>query len=226
MTAKVRLEWLAMASVDSARGQIEEAVARSYGSQTLDVGDASIQSEPAPAFVGARGLCRVIVLSGAVYATAWGDGVADSEDVLIFPGQPQPIAVEPGQRLALVKAPATAAPVGNPALVEIAVEFAATASVSADVDIGSAKLVGVTLPAGWTNADLAVSAAHAGGWAPSFDQAGSEQVIKVGALAAARRVAIEPADFLHLSRFRLRSVLNGAAVPQTAARTLTLVIQP
>lgn len=226
MTAKVRLEWLALASVDSARGQVEEAIARSYGSETLDVGSVSLQSEAAPAFAGERGLARVIVLSGAVYVTAWGDGTADGEDVLAFPGSPQTIAVVPGQKLAFVQTPAIAAPVGNAPLVEISVAFVAGESLSAEVDIGSAKVVGVTVPNGWTTADLGLSVANGAGFAPAFDQLGVEQLIKVGALAAARRVAIEPSAFLHLARFKLRSVLNGAAVPQVAARTLTLIIQP
>ncbi|WP_029418030.1 hypothetical protein [Brevundimonas bacteroides] len=226
MTAKVRLEWLAMASVDSARGQVEEAIARSYGSQTLDVGAVSLESEAAPGFAGERGLARVIVLSGAVYVTGWGDATADGEDVLAFPGSPQTIAVTPGQRLAFIEAPAIAAPVGNAPLVEITVAFAAGDSISAEIDIGSAKVVGITVPNGWTTADLAVSVANGAAFSPAFDQLGVEQLVKVGALTAARRVAIDAADFLHLSRFKLRSVLNGAAVPQVAARTLTVIIQP
>ncbi|WP_309628720.1 hypothetical protein [Brevundimonas sp.] len=226
MTAKVRLEWLAMASVDSARGQVEEAVARSYGSETLNVGSVSVQSEVAPNFVGGRGLARIIVLAGAVYATAWGDATADGEDILVYPGAPQTIAVEPGQHLAFVETAAIASPVGNAPLGEISVGFGAGESLSAEIDIAPAKVVGVTVPNGWTTADLAVSVANGAGFTPSFDQLGVEQLIKVGALAAARRVAIEPGAFLHLGRFKLRSVLSGAAVPQVGARTLTLIIQP
>jgi len=226
MTAKVRLEWLAMASVDSARGQVEEAIARSYGSETLNVGSVSVQSEAAPNFIGGRGLARIIVLAGAVYATAWADATADGEDVLLYPGQPGTIAVEPNQHLAFVETAAIASPVGNAPLVEITVAFAAGDALSAEVDIGPAKVVGVTVPNGWTTADLAVSVANGAGFAPAFDQLGVEQLVKVGALAAARRVAIEPSAFLHLGRFKIRSVLNGSPVPQVAARTLTLIIQP
>lgn len=225
--AKIRLEWLAMASVDSARGQVENAAARVYGTQALDVGAVSTQSEVAPAFEGARGLARVIALAGASYV-AWGaDPQADAEGVLVYPGDPQLFAVKPGERLAFVTAPTMVDPVGACPLVEFTVTIPAGASESAEIDLGSAKLVGLGIPHPWTEADLAIQALRfAGGYAPVFDRYGTLDIVRLGAIPAARRVGLAMTEFAHLSRFKLLSTLNGAAVIQAVERTITIIAQP
>lgn len=226
--AKIRLEWLAMASVDSARGQITDAAETVYGTQTLDVAGVSTQSEPAPDFVGARGLARVIALAGAAYG-AWGaDPTADAEGLLVYPGRERLVAVKPGERLAFVAAPTMVEPVGATPLIELTAIIPAGQAETGEIDLGSAKLVGLRVPAPWTNADLAFSATSgAAAFAPVFDRYGTEQIVKVGAIAAARRVSLALSEFADLSRFKLRSVLNGVAVPQTGAdRAITIIAQP
>ena len=225
--AKIRLEWLAMASVDSARGQITDAAATMYGTQTLDVAGVSTQSEAAPDFIGARGLARVIALAGAAYA-AWGeDPQADAEGLLVYPGRERLVAVKPGERLAFVAAPTMVEPVGATPLIELTAIIPAGQSETGEIDLGSAKLVGLDAPQPWTNADLGVLARRpSGNFAPVFDRYGTRETIKVGEITASRRIGLALSEFGHLSRFKIQSHLAGVAVPQAADRAITIIAQP
>lgn len=225
--AKIRLEWLAMASVDSARGQITDAAATVYGTQTLDVAGVSTLSEPAPDFVGARGLARVIALAGAAYG-AWGaDPTADAEGLLVYPGRERLVAVKPGERLAFVAAPTMVEPVGATPLIELTAIIPAGQSETGEIDLGSAKLVGLGIPHPWTDADLSLLALDSTGVSGRvFNHAGLEQIVKLGPIAAARRVSLPITDFAHLSRFKLLSVIAGNAVNQSAERTIAIFAQP
>lgn len=225
--AKIRLEWLAMASVDSARGQVENAAARVYGTQALDAGEVSTQSEAAPEFEGARGLARVIVQAGAAYI-AWGeDPEADAEGLLVYPGGPQLVAVKPGERLAFLAAPSMVDPVGASGLITFTATIPAGQSETAEIDLGSAKLVGLDVLHPWTNADIGFLARQAGGaFAPVFDRYNTRETIKVGEITAARRIGLALSEFGHLSRFKLQSHLAGVAVNQAAERVITITAQP
>lgn len=119
-------------------------------------------------------------------------------------------------------------PVGAGDLLYFVATIPAGQSESGEIDLGSAKLVGLRVPAPWTQADLAFSAAiGAASFAPVFDRYGTEEIVKIGANAAARRVGLALTEFAHLSRFKLRSVLNGAPVAQVGSdRPITLIAQP
>ncbi|MDP2214786.1 hypothetical protein [Phenylobacterium sp.] len=225
--AKIRLEWLAMASVDSARGQIENAAQRVYGTQALDAGADSIQSEQAPAFEGARGLARVIVQGGAAYV-AWGDDpTADAEGLLVYPGDPQLIAVKPGERLAFLAAPSMVDPVGASGLITFTATILAGQFESDEIDLGSAKLVSLDVLHPWTNADIGFAARQAGGaFAPVFDRYNTREIIRVGEITASRRIGLALSEFGHLSRFKIQSLLAGVAVNQALDRVITITAQP
>lgn len=118
-------------------------------------------------------------------------------------------------------------PVGAGRLITFTATILAGQSESGEIDLGSAKLVGMDVPHPWTNADLGVLARLAGGtFAPVFDRYGTREAIKVGEITATRRIGLALSEFGHLSRFKIQSVLAGVAVNQTAERVITITAQP
>lgn len=104
--------------------------------------------------------------------------------------------------------------------------IAASASVSGEVDIGGATIVGIHMPADWDAANLTFQAAHetGGTYWDVYDDAGTE----VSVTAAADRAIGCDAKALELSAWRyikIRSGTTGTPVTQTAARTLVLVLK-
>jgi hypothetical protein len=99
-------------------------------------------------------------------------------------------------------------------------------SESDEIDLGTAKLVGLDVPP-WTNADIGFLARQAGGaFAPVFDRYNTRETIKVGEITAARRIGLALSEFGHLSRFKIQSHLAGVAVNQAADRVITITAQP
>lgn len=98
------------------------------------------------------------------------------------------------------------------------------ASVSADIDLGTARLGRIAMPAAWTAADLTLITSHNGGdWNPLYDKDGAEYTIKA---AGARSALIPLSDMLSVRYLRIRSGTSAAPVNQAAARSIVLVLVP
>jgi hypothetical protein len=107
------------------------------------------------------------------------------------------------------------------------VTIAESASLSAEVDLEGAALVGIHMPAAWTAANLTFQVAPTSGgtFYDAYDDGGTE--INVTA-AAQRYIGLLSDDALSLSAARflkIRSGTTGTPVNQAAARTLTLVLK-
>lgn len=94
-------------------------------------------------------------------------------------------------------------------------------ALSGAVNLGGATLVGIVMPAAWTAANLTFQGSVDGvTYNEITDSAGT--AVSVTA-AAARYIPINPATLPGLQYVIVRSGTSGAAVNQTAARTITLV---
>lgn len=105
-------------------------------------------------------------------------------------------------------------------------------SLSAEVNLGPHRLVGIIMSAAWTAADLSIQALlrqpATNPPAPVFgevvDSAGSNLVL-AAAPGADEYIALAPtAALLGLGRVKIRSGTAGAPVNQAADRSLTLVV--
>lgn len=102
--------------------------------------------------------------------------------------------------------------------------IANAASVSADIDLGTARLGRIAMPAAWTAADLTLQTSHDNvTWNSLYDKDGVEYTLKA---AAARSVLVPLSDMLSVRYLRIRSGTAALPVAQGAARVLTLVLVP
>lgn len=98
-------------------------------------------------------------------------------------------------------------------------------SLSAAIDLGTRRLVGIVIPAAWTAANLTFQAGPAAdAIVDLYDGGGTEKAVTVG--GAARFIALNPADWLGVRHLKLRSGTTGVPVNQAAARTVKLILQP
>lgn len=102
------------------------------------------------------------------------------------------------------------------------VTIGAGASLSDSVAVGKACTpVGIQMPAAWTTANLTFRAAVSSETPASlYDIYGTEVTATA---AASRYIVLEPASFLGIRVFQIRSGTAASAVTQAAARTLTVV---
>lgn len=112
-------------------------------------------------------------------------------------------------------------------LVPVACTIAINASLSAEIDLGTSKvLCGIIMPAAWDAAGLTFQAAAASGgtFANLYDQYGTEKAMVA---AASRYIPLDdPGFWLGVRYLKVRSGTAASAVNQTAARTITLVTKP
>lgn len=99
--------------------------------------------------------------------------------------------------------------------------IAEAASLSEAVDMTGYALVGISMPAGWTAADITFQAGSTPDTLLSvYDHAGTEVAIVT---AASRYVTLDAAALVSIKHLKIRSGTAGTPVNQVAARTLTLV---
>ena len=103
------------------------------------------------------------------------------------------------------------------------------ASLSDSVDCGEGRaLISLMTPAAWTAAAITfdVSADNTT-FAPLYDSLGAEVIMSSASIAtaAARAFALDPAACVGWRYVKVRSGVNGAAVNQGAARSVTLVFR-
>lgn len=98
-------------------------------------------------------------------------------------------------------------------------------AVSAVVDLAGYDLVGISMPAAWTAASLTFQASgtSAALVKDMYDAVGTEYTVTA---AAARFIAIPPADFLGVQWLIVRSGTTGTPVNQAAAVTINLIVRP
>lgn len=102
------------------------------------------------------------------------------------------------------------------------VTIAQSASLSTSVSIGQhCTPVGIQMPAEWTAANLTFRAAVSSETpAALYDIYGTEVTATA---AASRYIVLEPASFIGVRVFQIRSGTAASPVTQAAARTLTVV---
>lgn len=105
------------------------------------------------------------------------------------------------------------------------VTIASGASLSGGVNISprgtESSLVEIVMPAAWTAANLTFQTSNDGvTYQDYYNAAGTEITVMA---AAARNIAIDPADFAGAGWLKVRSGTSVAAVNQAAARTITLI---
>jgi hypothetical protein len=109
-------------------------------------------------------------------------------------------------------------------ITSVTTTIANAASVSADIDLGTARLGRIAMPAAWTAADLTLqTSSDNASWNNLYDKDGVEYTIKA---AAARSVLIPLSDMLSVRYLRIRSGTSAVPVAQAAARSLLLVLVP
>lgn len=103
----------------------------------------------------------------------------------------------------------------------LAVQIANGQSLSAAIDLGTARLAYITMPAAWDAADITFQASPDGQVPHSdlYDSTGAEYTVKA---AAGRTILINLADLMGVRFLKIRSGKSGAVVNQTALRALTL----
>lgn len=109
-----------------------------------------------------------------------------------------------------------------------AVTVANGASLSGAIDLGSASLAGILMPASWTAAGLsfAVSTGLAGTYVPLWNASGSEYIVPSASAVASQFIALPLSDFLGFQFLKVRSGTAGSPVNQGGDRILTLIAVP
>lgn len=137
-----------------------------------------------------------------------------------------PVAAPGANGLTDTQLRAAPVPVTTGQITSITATIASGASVSGDLDLGTARLGRIAMPAAWTAADLTLQTSHdgtAGSWNSLYDKEGAEYTIKA---AQARSMLIPLSDMLSVRYLRIRSGTSAAPVTQAAARSLLLVLVP
>ena len=110
----------------------------------------------------------------------------------------------------------------------IDVTIANGASLSGAATLDGKSVVGLISPAAWTPAGISFEASRDGTtFYPLYSAAGEVSIPSAHVAAAeARFFQMDPGDWIGFAAVKVRSGLNGAAVAQGAARTVTLVVRP
>lgn len=111
----------------------------------------------------------------------------------------------------------------------ITATIAVNASESEELDTGGRGIAAVLVPTGWTTAALSVQAqvADGGTFYPVYLEDGTEVGIASANMTHSRLIYLPPdsAGVGYAKRIKIRSGLAGAAVNQSVARTLYLVLR-
>lgn len=110
----------------------------------------------------------------------------------------------------------------------INVTIANGASLSGAAVLDGKAVVGLITPPAWTAAGISFEASRDGAaFYPLYTASGEVSIPSAHVAAAESRFfQMEPGDWIGFASLKVRSGLNGAAVAQGAARTVTLVIRP
>ncbi len=105
------------------------------------------------------------------------------------------------------------------------VVIASGTSLSGAADIGTAELVGISMPAAWTAASITFAATIDNGanYLAVNDAAGNE--VEVTAPVADKHILFSFAGIKGLNDIKLRSGTSAAGVNQGAERTVTLLLK-
>lgn len=104
------------------------------------------------------------------------------------------------------------------------ISIAINSSLSDAVDLGTARLGRIAMPAEWNAANLTFQTSVDGvTWNNLHDAAGSEYTITA---AAGRSILVPLADMLSVRYLKIRSGTSALPVMQTAARSVDLVLVP
>lgn len=100
--------------------------------------------------------------------------------------------------------------------------IAQSGSLSGMIRIGEKVAVGILMPAAWDAANLTFQGSIDDGanFSNIYDSSGNELTVTA---AASRYILLDPTNFVGLTQIKVRSGTSGAAVNQTAARSLTIV---
>ena len=115
------------------------------------------------------------------------------------------------------------APVVSQALETLTATIENGGSLSGAVDLGGRKLVAIVMPAAWDAAGLTFQASPDGVTYFNVYDGATERGLTV---AASYYSALAIGDWVGFRFIKIRSGTAASAVNQTAARTLTLVVQP
>lgn len=115
------------------------------------------------------------------------------------------------------------APVISQALELYTATIANGASLSGAVDLGGRKLVAIVMPSAWDAASLTFQASPDGVTYYNLYDGATERALVVSANYYS---ALGIGDWVGTRFLKIRSGTAGAAVNQTAARSITLVAQP
>ena len=111
--------------------------------------------------------------------------------------------------------PAPVTPQGNDSLTRI-VTIAASGTKTDAIDLGTARLAGVQIPAAWDTANITLEVSADGiTFVPLYDQAGSIVTLTVGGTSR-----VVQAPFVDLIAYRHIKIVSTAT--QTAARSIIL----
>ena len=106
----------------------------------------------------------------------------------------------------------------------VSVTIATGTALSGAVSLGAKVLSAIIIPSAWTAAALTFQASENGTtWYDLYDDGGTEVSIVSGAVAASRRISLDPSAFASVSFVKVRSGVTATPVAQAADRVLTLV---
>ncbi|MER9047582.1 hypothetical protein NKH89_09940 [Mesorhizobium sp. M0923] len=114
-----------------------------------------------------------------------------------------------------------AAVVNNQVTVVVA-NIANGASLTGGIDLGTARLCRIAMPAAWTAAVLSFQASYDGAtYNDLYTAGGSEYIIQA---AASRSILLPVSDFIGVRYVKIRSGTSAAAVAQAASRDLQAIL--
>lgn len=108
----------------------------------------------------------------------------------------------------------------------ITVTIASGTALSAEIDLGTAQLAAIYMPAAWDAANISFQAATVSGgtYQDVYNDGGNEVVVVA---SASRCISVNAAamSLAPLRYIKIRSGSTGTPVNQTATRTLTLILK-
>ena len=105
--------------------------------------------------------------------------------------------------------------------IAITATIANGAAVSDAMHLAAMRLFAIQMPATWTTADLTFQGSFDGTtYADVYDELGTEVTVDA---AAARFIILDPAKFLGLQKFKIRSGTTGSPVNQGGARLIQVI---
>lgn len=104
---------------------------------------------------------------------------------------------------------------------------AGATGLSAAVGIGGKTLVGIVIPAGWVTASLSFQASGDGGltFGELLDETATAKSVSSIAGGVYTVIAVDPTKWRGINEIKVRSGTSGAAVNQTGAPTLLLLVR-